>query len=710
MIWMRCAVFLFGAYTTTWYFFSFIGVAVGLSYFLAFRDRQWKRHGLVLAWISGIGTFILINIAIAHAAGLPTLSTTYLAMSIGPGAVATYITGFLLHQRRLKKSTVIPAAEARYERAWKALPRYGRTLLLCGICLGPVLLWSSVNIDFGVMFDNTPCLIWVHTPTTARPGVSFNVTIEAWDVYERLSAIYAGTVAFTIRSYNLTTFSPLSSTSAALPAPYTFNGQALPSDWAYEIRDGRDNGLHVFDVTIDTPGIHYLLVNDTATMNTYWSNPIIVNDTADADSLVLWGDIHAHSQLSDGSGTPEHFYYYARHVACLDYAALTDHAETMQFTPGGLDTLERVTNDAYAPGQFVALQGMEWTQANAGHKTCVFSAAQIPKNPPLSFIALPKPADLWNALDAFTAATGCRALAIPHHTTKVEYIEDWTYTNPKYEKFAEATSVHGECLFEQRDPLDVLPCGDRPATYTNGSAIMDGLKMGYRLGLAANSDEHDGHPGHSLGHTAAYIGHQEPLTLWVNRIDLPCPGGITAVRASNLTRQSIFSGLERGLIYASSDHGRPFLDFSINGTRVSYNATFLVVNSMDTRAITVMIAQDGAPAPGMRPRAAAVTPGWLPDWNATIQIFKNGVLLTSIPINGPVVTATFSDAAAVSGASYDAVSCTELDGQYYINNFSDNPVNPAALNTDGEDFYLVRIVGHNGRIAYAGPIWVQAAS
>ena len=40
---------------------------------------------------------------------------------------------------------------------------------------------------------------------------------------------------------------------------------------------------------------------------------------------VLWGDLHGHSNFSDGTGTPEDYYVYARDVAGLDVAALTDH-------------------------------------------------------------------------------------------------------------------------------------------------------------------------------------------------------------------------------------------------------------------------------------------------------------------------------------------------------------------------------------------------
>lgn len=703
----RLGIFLFGGYTSGWYFFSFLGLVIGLLYFFLHRKMPWKRHGLVLAWTAGISTLLLTLIAFNNAAGAPSISTTYLAMSIGPGILASYAIVYLVWQRRLKRGAAVPKRIATLSQLWKALPKYGKSALLLGVTLTPIALWWSVSVDLGVAFDNAPRLLWVHAPTTVSVGENFNVTVEAWDGYERLSATYTGTVSFTILSYNRSTFLPLSPVSANLPNDYLFTGQSLPSDMAYEIKDGRDNGMHTFTARIDTPGIHYILVNDSVTGYTFWSNPVIVDSFSPTDPRIYWGDIHSHSELSDGSGTPAHHYYYARHIAGLDYAALTDHGETMQFMLGALDTLEQATNNAYAPNEFVALQGVEWTQAQTGHYTCIFSGNQLIKNPPISFFALPRAADLWNALDGFTASANCRALAIPHHTTKEEYIQDWTYVNPKYVKFAEVTSVHGECLFEQRDPLNYVGCGDPPDTYTPGTCVMDAFKMGYHFSVMGGSDEHDGHPGHSLGHTQAFIGHQRPWTTWVNRIDLPYPSGLTAVLADNLTREGIFSALESQQMYGTSDYGRPYMDFAINGTRVGGNSTLKVASPTAGRELSIVIAQDGVPAANKRPNAAKVPSSGSPDWRATVEIFKNGALLTKIPINAPTANVTFIDAAPITGTSYGLSNCTLRDGQYYINNFSDNPIDPATLTTGGVDFYVVRVVGENGRMVYAGPIWVQ---
>jgi len=701
-------IYIASIYTTMTFFFSFIGLLIGISYFLLFRDKFWKRSGLVLAWTAGLSTLVLNGIALNNAAGYPSISTVYVNLALGP--VMIIISGICyLTWRKWRKSKRRKARLSNKIRDIKKhLTTNARIHLAIHLVLFPVAFWWFISIDLGVLFDNEARLLWVHAPTTVQNGSEFEITVEAWDPYERLSATYKGTVKFSTSSYNLTTYNPLSSISATLPNDYTFSGQIIGSDIAYEILDGRDNGLRVFTIQIDTPGIHYILVNDSFTRNTYWSNPIIVKNFTIGDQHIYWGDIHGHSALSDGSGTPEHHHYYARHVACLDFNALTDHGETMGILLGGLDHSEYAANIANDEGYFVAFQGIEWTNAQTGHYTCIFSGDKLIKSPLISFFVISSTQQLWNALDAFTDSTGCRALALPHHTTKQEYPQDWTLINPKYVKIVEVTSVHGESLFEPRDPYNYVGMGDPPPQYTHGTAIMDAFKMGYRMTLYASSDQHDGHPGHSLSHTKAYIGHQRPWTTWPNRMDLPYPGGLTAVHASELTRESVFTSLENQTIYASSDHGRPFLSFNINGTQVGNGSTLKVSNSTTAREINVVIAQDGAPAARKRPFAASVTPNWIPNWDCTVEIFKNGELFYNESISTPISNLTVIDTAPIIGASFEDKCIQGAGGNYYINAYSDNPIDPSTLNTGGVDFYLVRVVGDNGRMVYAGPIWVEA--
>ncbi|MFW9851144.1 MAG: DUF3604 domain-containing protein, partial [Candidatus Thorarchaeota archaeon] len=433
---------------------------------------------------------------------------------------------------------------------------------------------------------------------------------------------------------------------------------------------------------------------------------IIVRDFADSEPRLYWGDIHGHTMLSDGSGLPDDSYYYARYIAGLDFCAITDHAEIMTFVPGSFDILETETNRAYEPSEFVTFHGLEWTYVVTGHYTCIFSGDELIKDPILSYLHVPNNEMLWSTLDDFTDRTGCRALALPHHTTQNAYVQDWTYLNPKYVKIAEVSSVHGEFLFEQRHPYNYVGAIDPPRVYLNGSSIMDAFKMGYRMTLYSSGDQHDGHPGHSLSHTPAAVGYQRPWSWWNTRNEHPYPSGLTAVYADALTRESIFTGLEMQRIFACSDHGRPILDFSINGTHVGDNSTLYANSVDDVRELNILLMQDGAPAATPH-TAASVTSNWEPEWSATVEIFKNGEMLTQIPIDTSVSRISFLDSEQITGATYGPESCVLFDGEYYINSYSENPIDPTQLNTGGADFYLVRVVCDNGRMFYAGPIWVQ---
>lgn len=696
-----------GIYLTITFFFSVIVIAIGAMYFFALKNRFWKRAGLIMIWTASISAFVVAQIAMNNVLGNPSISTVYLSMIIGPVSTIIGIAILLLGKRWKRVRASIPGWFSKVKDIKKGMLKRSKVLGTLFIIALPMAIWTYSSIDLGVIFRNDVELLWVHGPTTVKQGAEFELTVEAWDSYERLSATYKGTIEFSMVSFGSGDLSPLQGVSAVLPSEYTFTGQAWGSDIAYKIQDGKDNGLHVFTARIDTPGIHYILATDSLTQNTYWSNPIVVKDYSTADEMIYWGDLHDHSALSDGSGTPEHHFYYAQNVALLDFNALTDHGETMGLIPGGLDWLERAANEAYEPGTFVAYPGIEWTNAEYGHYTCVMSGSQLIKDPLLSFFVVKTPQELWNALDAFTESTGSRVLALPHHTIKQEYPQDWSYLNPKYVKIAEVVSVHGECLFQHQDPYNYMGCGDPPLEVTYGTAIMDALKMGHKLALYGSSDEHDGHPGHSLSHTRAVIGHQRPWTIWPNRLDLPYPSGITAVRAFNLTREGVFTGLENQRVYASSDHGRPYLEFSINGQAVGDGSTVSVSSVTSARQIRVLLAQDGAPAADKFPKAASVVPGWMPEWKATVEIFKNGELFYSKDVSGAVSEVLVSDSSSITGASFGEQCILKADGKYYLNEYSDNPVNPDELNTGGSDFYLVRFVGENGRYAYAGPIWVE---
>ena len=77
---------------------------------------------------------------------------------------------------------------------------------------------------------------------------------------------------------------------------------------------------------------------------------------------VYVGDLHAHTAVSDGIGTPAEAYTYARDVANIDVLALTEHTHLMTTTEFNslLATATSFTQD----GVFVALAAQEFGNLN----------------------------------------------------------------------------------------------------------------------------------------------------------------------------------------------------------------------------------------------------------------------------------------------------------------------------------------------------------
>lgn len=215
--------------------------------------------------------------------------------------------------------------------------------------------------------------------------------------------------------------------------------------------------------------------------------PIIVRES---DARLVWGDLHGHSQLSDGTGTPSDYFDYARDVARLDVIALTDHDH---WGPRPLDERQDLQDRLFAtidahqvPGRFITIPGFEWTSWIHGHRHVLyFDAIGDAKRPQiLSSIDedTDRPDELWSAL------RGKNALTFAHHSAGEPIATNWAFApDPILEPVTEIASVHGQSESPET-PLAVR--GGIP-----GYFVSDTLAAGYRLGFIGSGDSHDGHPG-----------------------------------------------------------------------------------------------------------------------------------------------------------------------------------------------------------------------
>ncbi|MCP4716596.1 MAG: hypothetical protein GY868_15855, partial [Deltaproteobacteria bacterium] len=103
--------------------------------------------------------------------------------------------------------------------------------------------------------------------------------------------------------------------------PINLVAQPSVTDIALKNTEG---GTHIFEARLSSPGIYSFSAADKNKTISGTSNPVLCS-RKHPDQRIYWGDLHGHSQLSDGTGTPDDYFAYARYVSGLDVAALTDH-------------------------------------------------------------------------------------------------------------------------------------------------------------------------------------------------------------------------------------------------------------------------------------------------------------------------------------------------------------------------------------------------
>jgi hypothetical protein len=267
-----------------------------------------------------------------------------------------------------------------------------------------------------------------------------------------------------------------------------------------------------------------------------WGGPLVVSATR---PRIRWGDVHGHSNYSDGTGTPEQYFRYARDVAGLDFAALTDHdhwgIQPLAHTPALWAEIRRQVSAFHAPGRFVTLLGYEWTSWLHGHRHVLY----FEDDGPVFSSVDPRyetPRQLWDALRPHPAMT------FAHHSAGDPVATNWHYPpDPELEPVTEVVSIHG-----------VSEAPDAPAVVRgafDGNFVRDVLGRGYRLGFIGSGDGHDGHPG------LAHLGGHYPT------------GGLAAILSEERTPEGILEALRARRVYATSGP-RIVLRFALGGARM----------------------------------------------------------------------------------------------------------------------------------------------
>lgn len=256
---------------------------------------------------------------------------------------------------------------------------------------------------------------------------------------------------------------------------------------------------------------------------------------------IFWGEIHGHTEISDGVGTLDDYFTAARDIARLDFCAVTDHDHGGPGRPPLFGEKWEQTQAAvrryHDPDRFVTLLGYERDSYPWYSNLCLYyrgDEGEMVRGAVDGQITR-------SELEALLARE--EILAIPHHPTTLTQGVNFDAIPPElmtplievYSKWG-ASEFYGNpepTMFEAR-----------------GGHWRDALERGARMGCVGGSDIHSPHPG---------MWHEVPGA-W--NIRYPNPG-LVAVLAEELTREAVFDALKARRCYAASGI-RAAIDFRIN--------------------------------------------------------------------------------------------------------------------------------------------------
>ncbi|WP_246982573.1 DUF3604 domain-containing protein [Halorientalis marina] len=519
-------------------------------------------------------------------------------------------------------------------------------------------LWASRNPSF----DRAHAIL----PSNAVVGEPVSLTTQVWDEYERLYPEFDG--EFAVDSTD---------PDATHPAGIDFGS----------ISDGvrSDDGI-----TFETPGIQYLTLSRGG--ERFVSNPVDVT-AAEPDRRTYWGDIHLHSRLSDGAGSIGKGMRFGRDVMDLDVVAYTDHDTMGFFIPPQLqrrrmhrryfEEMKAATHEYHDPGEFVTLFGYEWTkQPNKGGHINVYFDAAVDEAELFDSLdpATNTYEKLWRRLDQWRERTGNDALTIPHHTAEKMYPFDFSAMDydddlaPLVEVYSQWGSSEMPGAAGNPAPLEM----GQGEVETPGHYVQDALAMGHRVGMIAGADYHGPFPGHSLIHADPHfpalsewredgVGWGHIWRLWSEG---SYPGGLTAFRAPELTREAVFDSLRSRRVYGTTQPDRILVDFEIDGVAVGEHDSEVTVPSAESsRTVSWRVA-------GTAPLSS-------------VTVVRN---------NEPWTVVEGTDDADADLATYTAEGSRT----------DDDPITGMGFEEQGTDAdcYYLRVRQADGGMAWAGPLWV----
>ena len=280
--------------------------------------------------------------------------------------------------------------------------------------------------------------------------------------------------------------------------------------------NARFDGL---DLIFDAPGEGRVVASWKG--DAFPSNPVTAKATL-PPVRHFWGDLHAQSDATVGTGDEVEYFTFGRDRARLDFAS--HQGNDFQMTDEDWARLNEVVAEFNEEGRFVVFPGFEWSgNTGAGGDRNVFyleeglpiirsSHWQVPSVPEGEF----SPAHPVDCLfQRLRERVDPRAVLLGSHVGgRYAEIRRPEYFDEELGPLVEVASCWG--VFEW--------------------LLWDAFDSGYVVGVMCNSDGHKGRPG-AEGPGAGQFGIR---------------GGLTCVLAEELSREAVFNALKRRHCYGTT--------------------------------------------------------------------------------------------------------------------------------------------------------------
>jgi len=459
--------------------------------------------------------------------------------------------------------------------------------------------------------------IRVYVPSTTKPGQVFNVMVRPEDEFGNLSHEVMGAISISLNEEMLVAEIERVSGSTSVRAKVS-----LPAEGVYRIK-----------------------VREAGSDRQAMTNPIVCSDKVEP---VYWGMIHGHTEISDGTGSIDHYFHQLKNEVMLDFAASGDHDHLGETPEEFWKTTCEAVKRWHDPGQFVTFLGYEWAKwrRNGDGDRNVYYLDDDRSLYRSDNGNYPSPPELFNILRERKE----RAIVIPHHTAHGGNFCDWKDHSPEYERLVEIFQFRGsyECSERDGNPVPERAAGRSPYP---GGYVRNALALGWRVGFTAGGDDHAGQWGTEFRFDMGKTNYKQ---------------GLMSVQAGQRTREAIFQAMYNRRVVATTG-ARILLSYDVGGKPMGCELN--VRNNPELISSRMLSVEFHGTAPAER-----------------LDIIRNNTVVHSMPGNGRIdMTIAWEDT--------EPIEKTWLP--------------PAKFSEHPFTFYYVRALQTDGEVAWASPVWID---